>query len=225
MAGPYVQKKECEVDFRSGGDTTKVAFEKHIKDINHIYGYLNDLNSDKVDAQKVDDAITAHRNDANPHPNWTLPVPTLGSLTGTLSGSKVTGELTNATIDKMRVNGLTTEINNRAEAIVNSKVDSLITSGDGYLKFGNGLMLQWGTITTTDLEELKEYKKDFPQVYGTQAYTVLLSQQVDGILNVQDYVFQLILYSRSGFSYVVQRIGGSSPGELNGTCHWLSIGK
>ena len=48
IIGPF--SKGFAVNFRSGGDTTKDAFHKHIQEIDRIYGYLNALDVGKVSA-------------------------------------------------------------------------------------------------------------------------------------------------------------------------------
>lgn len=103
------------VDFRSGGDTTKEAFSKHINEIKRIYSYLNDLDTKKASTSNLNNANTMlqnHINSTNPHPNWT---PSFSNISGSLDGAKLSGSvsaalinglLSNAKIDASNVNNL-----------------------------------------------------------------------------------------------------------------------
>ena len=51
LVGPF--SKGFAVNFKSGGDTTRDAFGKHIQEIDRIYGYLNALDAGKVSADEV----------------------------------------------------------------------------------------------------------------------------------------------------------------------------
>ena len=53
LVGPF--SKGFAVNFKSGGDTTRDAFGKHIQEIDRIYGYLNALDAGKVSASEVSD--------------------------------------------------------------------------------------------------------------------------------------------------------------------------
>ena len=163
--GPY--SVAFPVDFTSRGDTTRDAFRKHMDEITRIYGILTGIDADTLDTQTVSDMLQRHIDSTNPHPNYTPSVswsnvtnkPGLGDLSGSIDGSrisgtiaasKVSGALTGATIASGKVTGL--------EAFVNGVIDS--RGGDdggdselgetGYVKFGNGLMLQWGCIDYDD---------------------------------------------------------------------------
>lgn len=150
------------VAFEPGGDTTRDAFEKHIHEIEKIYGILNALDAGKVSSDDLDklandleNGLQNHINSTNPHPNWKI---SFDDLTGQLDGSKLKGRieaslvyglLSNAYIDAGHVNGL--------EALVKSLVGD--GSGDGitdakleakgYVKFANGFTIQWGNTSNT----------------------------------------------------------------------------
>lgn len=141
--GPFSVK--YPVLFTSGGDTTSQAFHKHIQEIERIYGCLNALNADKLSASDLENslgdvntALTKHINSTNPHPNWKPDIsvswsnltgikPNLADFNGNLPMSRITGNL-----DASRISNL-------PSGITDSKL-----AGNGYAKFSNGLMLQWG---------------------------------------------------------------------------------
>ena len=164
------------VIFRSGGDTTRVAFGKHIQEIERIYGILNALDSDKISASDLDGKL------GNFKPNMSFS-DISGSLdmsrisgnldfsriSGNVPASRVVGNLSNANIDAGNVNGL--------QALVKSLIPP--TSGgtgdgitdveadvNGYALFANGLMFQWGrtareTLPTASAAARVNFSKEF----------------------------------------------------------------
>lgn len=135
-----------KVEFKSGGDTTNQAFSKHIQEIERIYGYLKALDLGKVSASDVSglsgsignisSQLQAHIDSTNPHLNYKPSVswsdltgtkPNLADFNGNLPMSRITGNL-----DASRISNL-------PSGITDSKL-----AGNGYAKFSNGLMLQWG---------------------------------------------------------------------------------
>lgn len=146
------------VAFRTGGDTTREAFGKHIQEIERIYGILNALDAGKVSADDLDKAISDHVNSTNPHPKW-KPSLSFSDISGNLDGSRLTGKinaelvyglLSNATIDVSHVNNLESFVKSliptggggEGEGITESNLQA-----NGYIKFSNGFMLQWGKIS------------------------------------------------------------------------------
>lgn len=163
LLGPW--SPQYPVDFYEGGDTVTEAFGKHIEEIERIYGLLNALDLGKVTTgdlteilksyvtltalnARLGDYVTNsvfnnHVNSANPHPNMTLPM------------SKVTGNL-----DASRVNGLVDVI--KQNTIAEGEV-----SANGYAKFGNGLIIQWGEwgfpeFKTNEYIITRSFKTSFP---------------------------------------------------------------
>ena len=154
------------IDFRSGGDTIKQGFNKHIQEIVRIYGYLNALNSDKLSASDYQSLLNSHINSSSPHPNWN---PTLASLSGNLPASRVSGDLTNATIAGSKVSGAltgasigygnVTGLDAHINALINaassgSSSDSPISAiscgtSNGKMTFSGGGYLQWGHVSGT----------------------------------------------------------------------------
>lgn len=152
------------VAFRTGGDTTRDAFEKHIHEIEKIYGILNALDNGKVSSDDLDklgndleSALQDHINSTNPHPKWKI---SFDDLTGQLDGSKLKGKinaalvyglLSNANIDASHVNNLQSFVENLIPP--SGGTGDGITEKDlkdnGYVKFANGFIVQWGTHTAT----------------------------------------------------------------------------
>ena len=155
------------VVFRSGGDTTKDAFGKHIQEIERIYGIINALNSDKLSVSEFNTRLNSHINDSNPHPNLDL-ANTKGNLAtsrldGTIPMSKITGDLDSSRITgnfaTSRITGLESYVQSKSTGITEGSV-----SANGYAKFGNGLIIQWGHLTTssTEYENTVYFSKAFP---------------------------------------------------------------
>ena len=149
------------VNFVANGDTTKDAFGKHIQEIARIYGLLNALNTGKVSSSEVNNILKNHIDSTNPHPNYkpslsfsdisgnlninrvegNLPV---SRLSGNYPASSVSGSLTNATIPSGNVTGLDDKVKSLTDGL---GIKESTLSKDGYVKFGNGLMIEWGTTT------------------------------------------------------------------------------
>ena len=152
--GPYTVA--YPVDFTPQGDTTQVAFRKHIDEIIRIYGILTGLDAATLDADDVHEILNEHINSTNPHPNYRPSIswndltnkPGLDSLSGTLNASKVYGNLSNATIDYNKVNDLPTYLSGYLSGRIPADKGDGITAGslneNGYVKFNNGLIIQWG---------------------------------------------------------------------------------
>lgn len=134
------------VKFWTGGDTTRDAFGRLIQEIERIYGILNALGTGKASYEEIASAVSAHKYESNPHPNW-KPSMSFSDLAGSVDASKVLGKLPNATIDAGKVNGLEAYVKglipdtsgNNESGITDSSLND-----SGYIKFGNGLMFQWG---------------------------------------------------------------------------------
>ena len=161
------------VAFYSGGDTTREAFNKHIQEIERIYGALNALNAAAVSSDDVgtsiDSKIKAHIDSPNPHPKW-KPSLSFSDITGNLDGSRITGKLTNAEIDAGKVNGLkdliTTTAPDKGDGITGSNIKD-----NGYVKFNNGLIIQWGAIYSENFNEGLR-KASFPTNFATSCFNV-----------------------------------------------------
>ena len=159
------------VAFRSGGDTTREAFGKHIQEIERIYGILNALDAGKLSSTDMTNLLNGHINSTNPHPNW-KPSLNYGDIAGNIDASKILGNLANATIsagnvignltqatiDYDRVNGLQNFVN---DLITKAGVGGGGGSGDGiimsrlskkgYAKFNNGLIVNWNSTTAEQM--------------------------------------------------------------------------
>ena len=174
------------VKFESGGDTTRDAFGKHRQEINKIYTHLNWLNTHKVEASEVNGQIagvesklTTHINSSNPHPNYTPPVPSLDSLSGTLDISKITGNF-----GTDRITGLESYV----KGLISDNGDGVterVLNGNGYMKYSNGLILQWGVgqsyDNTTDWKVPK--KEIFAKKFDAVCFVVLLTGYYGDITN------------------------------------------
>ena len=170
------------VNFSSGGDTTKKAFKKHIDEITRIYGYLNALDAGKVSASDVSglsgsisgvsSQLTAHINSSTPHPNWK---PTLSSLDGNLDVSRITGNWplskTSGTLDASKVSGLDAAITAKIPASSGDGITDSTLNTNGYVKFKNGLIIQWGVHKA--VSGAWEHSVTFPIPFPNTCYTVV----------------------------------------------------
>ena len=222
------------VDFRSGGDTTKAAFGKHIQEIERIYGIINAIDSDKISASEFSSQLTAHMDDSNPHPNLSLS--SLGGnidmsrVTGNLDASRVAGTLSNATISYLRVSGLDSHVQTLipSNSGTGDGITELYRGSAGRANFNNTLILQWGILLLSPPHEEKEISISFPQAFSHDCFSVILTTAVNSasdIANV-DWGVQLISdsVSRTGFKYYLQtyNINLTFQGELG--LRYIAIG-
>ena len=213
--GPW--QVEFPVRFWSGGDTTREAFGKHIEEIKTIYGILNAINaaavtSDSLDGTlgSLDASLKAHIDSTNPHPNW-KPSLSFDDITGDLDASRVHGELTNATIDASRVNNLKSFIKDNAP----DKGDGITKSNNsenGYVKFGNGLIIQWGHSFVDSISE-KTYDINFPVAFSSSCFNVTAGTYMNTFSDVVSLVPQVVKKTLTNFTFGIQFFHGT-PGEI-----------
>ena len=172
------------IDFRSGGDNVRDAFSKHIQEITKIYGLLNDLERkikqevEALSTGKIDvSRISGFSNFQLQSFAGDLP---MGRVSGNLDASRVVGTLTGATIPNANVTGL------------ESFVKGLISGGgsedagegkislneNGYAKFSNGLIIQWGNVEVDATSSLgQSITATFATPFTTQCFGVTIAQQ------------------------------------------------
>ena len=203
--GPFSVK--YPVNFRSGGDTTKDAFWKHIQEIERIYGLLTAIDAAAASSDSISGAISGelqqHINSTNPHPNW-KPSLSFDDITGNLAASRVRGNLTNATIDASRVNGLADKIPSVPD--LQNVFPSVNIQENGYIKFINGFMLQWGKGKEMSREEFSGTQtENFPIGFENDCLGVFVTGIYGKITNrsnrSNNFYVQVESMSRSSFSY------------------------
>ena len=220
------------VAFYSGGDTTREAFGKHRQEIARIYDLLNALDSNKLSAGDIDGTLGSldkslqeHINSTNPHPKW-KPSLSFEDITGNLDGSRITGTLTNAYIDADHVNNLKSFIEKNAP----DKGDGITGSdikNNGYVKFNNGLILQWATRFISDFKGEGKYSVTFPVsfesgCYGLSADIVFEADDVDIDANSWVQILQSTI-TKSGFAYRLQS-ADSTPDKYTIGIKFIAIG-
>ena len=224
-----------KVNFYSGGDTTRQAFSKHIQEIDRIYGLLNALDTNKVSASDISgslgsitSSLTAHINSANPHPNWK---PSFSDISGTLPGSRVVGALPYATIDASNVTGLTSVINGQLPAPSGDGITSSSPVTNGYAKFKNGLIIQWGkkTLSKASWNEGTANSATFPTAFPNECFIVTAGTEAivaDSNNDAVDCIIQVKNITKTGFKYLVQNFYGSSWQNWTSiVCSYIAIGK
>ena len=161
------------VIFRSGGDTTRNAFGKHIQEIERIYGILNALDAGKISADDLQGKLdgfkpTVSFNDITGYLDMSRITGNLdfSRITGNVPAARVVGTLSNANIDAANVNGLESVIGgkivDKGDGIIKCEPDY-----NGYAKFNNGLFIQWGNVNvenlgSSDVNEATERTASFP---------------------------------------------------------------
>ena len=223
------------VAFRSGGDTTREAFGKHIQEIEKIYGILNALDAGKVSSEdlsgiiggSIDSKLQAHVNSTNPHPNWKI---NFSDLTGNLDASKVVGNLTNAYIDASHVNNLASIVSglipsgqDKGDGITDSDIKS-----NGYVKFNNGLIVQWGKTENqyeyvhANTANEHKFKIEFP----SQCFTVICQPYMDGATTAGlETMASVVEMNSKGFKFVHDKFANSwGGGERAWWLRYIALG-
>ena len=224
--GPY--SAAFPVNFTSSGDTTRDAFKKHMDEITRIYGILTDFDKDIASTEGITGELTRHINSTNPHPNYKPSVswsdvnnkPGLDDLSGTLTASKVRGSLTGATIATGNVTGLEAFVNGKISAIPTDKGDGITESNlgeTGYVKFNNGLILQWGYVDYSGNGTLG-MTINFPIEFTKACYSLTVTPQTN--LNAVLPVLTPLVWgssdlglSKSGFRVHLTNLSGGSATE------------
>ena len=190
LIGPF--NVAYPVLFRSGGDTTRVAFGKHIQEIEKIYGILNALDSDKISASDLDSKLGNFKpnmsfNDISGNLDMDRISGNLdfSRINGNIPASRVIGLLSNANIDAANVNGLNSLV---TSLIPDNKGDGILDvepEKNGYAVFANGLLIQWGVSNKASNHiGHATFSKKFPH----QCLVVVASTYLnDGSINGKDY--------------------------------------
>ena len=124
----------------------------------------------------------------------------LDRTTGNLPTSRIDGNL-----DASRINGLVELIraNTGSEGSVNP---------NGYAKFGNGLIIQWGITPTLNAASEDEFTQNFPITFPNNCFSVVMSMNVVANKHVDaNYWPQLLGHNRSSFSYWYQSADRNAP--------------
>ena len=216
------------VKFYSGGDTTREAFGKHIQEIERIYGYLNLLNSSKVEAGDISTAIT---NAITNLKNTWKPKLVFGDIDGDLPAYRVSGDLTKATIDKDRVNGLKAYVDGKISEIPapENKGDGITKSnlsGEGFVRFANGFEIKWGqSASFSQSSSLPSGAVTFSNAFTT-CYAVTIAPHFTEAQDYSTYFFQISGYSNTGFSWKLQSCadGDAHKPFTNAYMTWIALG-
>ena len=233
VSGPY--SAAFPVNFTSGGDTTRDAFKKHMDEISRIYGILTDFDKDVANAEGITGQLTSHINSTNPHPNYKPSIswsdvnnkPGLNDLSGTLSASKVVGELTNATIATGKVTGLEAFVNGKIPASGDGIIDKSLSS-TGFIKFKSGLMVQWGKTENkysyVDVHTAQSHT--FSYGFPSQCLIVLCQTCRDSATGASvDAMAHVVGQSRIGFNYIHQLFAsGNTSGSVAWYLRYIAIG-
>lgn len=187
LLGPF--KVGYPVAFKSGGDTTRVAFGKHIQEIEKIYGILNALDADKLSASDLSGMLSGFKpamsfNDISGSLDMSRITGNLdGSrISGQIAASKIYGNLSNATIDAGKVNGLSDLIislaptpPNKGDGITDLKKDE-----NGYILFNNGFMFQWGKVSYSS-SNVHHQKVSFSKAFPNKCINIFLTVSTQGV--------------------------------------------
>lgn len=192
------------VKFYSGGDTTKEAFGKHIQEIKRIYGIINAVNADKVSASELTDKfneinrrmsenntsllgdLQTHIDSATPHPNYR---PSFDDISGRLPTSRLTGKLPLRVVEPPYE--VFVDDPDETVILIPDGIEDYRLGVNGYVSFGNGLIIQWGVGTAGDGEGQRNV---FPKSFPNRCFMV-----VANICDTNCGYCNAFNYDRSGF--------------------------
>ena len=167
------------INFVANGDTVHNGFHKHIQEIERIYGLLGGLERSKVTTGDLVSTLANyvtktefdnHVNSTNPHPK--LQLATLGGnldvsrITGNWPLNRVSGTLGTGNMD---INGLKSSLQSWVEGLGGGGVSDVSFGTNGYLKFQNGLMIEWGTIPAVS-NDTHDYAVTFHKAFPNACF-------------------------------------------------------
>lgn len=241
------------VVFRSGGDTTRVAFGKHIQEIERIYGILNALDNDKLSASDLNAKLAGFKPSmsfADITGNLDISRITgnldmsrisgnldFSRITGNVPAARVSGTLSNANIAASNVTGLEAFVKNIVPSSSGGKGDGITdvdANENGYAKFANGFLIQWGSKNAPELAITNPVAVDnvtFNSPFPNNCLNIVLSSaQLGNSARINaKWGTQLIegTLNKSGFSYAWMhydfdepKIGGSGIMKM----HYIALG-
>ena len=169
---------EYPVNFRSGGDTTKDAFWKHIQEIQRIYDIMNAINAASASSDSISGAISGElqRHEINPNTHQNIKL----KFTNLTDKINAVTQIADNSIPTGKINGLSALISNIVDiptinysnAFPSSKIQE-----NGYVKLANSLVIQWGNMTLSKPLQEKAYKVTFSQAFEEKCLNISLTLQ------------------------------------------------
>ena len=241
LLGPW--NVQYPINFVANGDTVHEGFNKHIQEIARIYGLLNALDAGKADTSDLtalkDSLLAAigalsggpvpdifmsdlinHINSDNPHPNLLLT-----NTKGKLPVARVDGLIPYLEADAGFANWIKSLIAAEIAGLGGGSgigiSDFNVGSNDGYIEFGNGVLIQFGKAQTSKaLGSSATYYSataTFPKAFTKQPFAVFAGNASFGgnMASGPDMAFV------SGYSK--ETITLNSLSILTAT--WIAIGK
>ena len=162
------------------GDTVSEAFSKVKAETERVYGILNELKNNDLTPSELENLKTGYIDGSRV--TGTIRGYVDGShVTGTINGGLITGALTQATIGSGKVTGLEAFVKGllpREEESSSDKGDGITSSSlskNGYVKYNNGFMLQWGVISLINKTGTYRASVTFPTPFTSNCLAVIPS--------------------------------------------------
>lgn len=192
LLGPW--NVQYPINFVANGDTVHEGFNKHIQEIARIYGLLNALDAGKADTSDLtalrDSLIAAieaasggpvpdifmsdltnHINSSNPHPNLLLT-----NTKGKLPVARVDGLIPYLEADAGFANWIKSLVGSGSGGSGVGISNFNVGSDDGYIEFGNGVLIQFGKVQTSKfLGSTATYYSataTFPKAFTSRVFAV-----------------------------------------------------
>ena len=208
----------------ANGDTVQEAFSKYKAEAVRIYGYLNELSGKDLTAAELN-ALKTGSIDGSRVTGTVAGYIDGTHVTGNIAAWKVSGTLTNATIPSGNVTGLTAFVNGLITAGQSDSGDGIVDASvgsNGYAKFANGLIVQWGASSEASTVHYQSFPISFPNACFLVVGSRLKADSSATLVPVSDdstsaYKFFISSWSTSGFSYETN----SSAAKIS----YIAIGK
>ena len=212
----------------ANGDTVQEAFSKYKAEAVRIYGYLDELSGKDLTAAELN-ALKTGSIDGSRVTGTVAGYIDGTHVTGNIAASKVSGALTNATIPNGNVTGLAAFVNGLIAAGQSgggddegSGIVDASAGSNGYAKFGNGLIVQWGASSEASTVHYQSFPISFPNACFLVVGSRLKADSSATLVPVSDdstsaYKFFISSWSTSGFSYETN----SSAAKIS----YIAIGK
>ena len=162
--------------FEPGGDTTRDAFSRHIQEFEAVYGILNELADKELSEEELSELQTGDIE--------------MSRVKGDLDGSRITGVLSGATIPGGNVTGIREEIVKILPEASGYGITESSFESPGYVKFANGLIVQWGnsgTVFGESAEALFFYTFSFIKVLTVQLTCQETAPSSDASVQLLEY--------------------------------------
>ena len=197
------------VNFRSGGDMILTAIDANAADADGIGGIVSGELKKHIDAE-------------NPHPNW-KPSLSFSDITGYISANQIREN----SIPAGKISGLSELIGGQLPPDKGDGITSSSLQEKGYVKFNNGLIVNWGREKITEpYGENVVRTVSFSQSYSESCFNVPLTYvHLSGSTDdLRNFMPQLLSKHTTYFNYKLEQADMNNVWDEAMAIEYISIG-